>query len=52
MELPEKLETFSVVFIAFSESTLNFDHFEKKDEPHGPSISEVFDSKKRLYLHT
>ena len=30
MQLSEKLETFSAFFIAFSESALNFEHFEKK----------------------
>ena len=30
MQLSEKLKTFSAFFIAFSESALNFEHFEKK----------------------
>ena len=30
MQLSEKLETFSGFFIAFFESALNFEHFEKK----------------------
>ena len=30
MQLSEKLETFSPFFIAFLESALNFEHFEKK----------------------
>ena len=30
MKLSEKLKTFSRFFIAFFESTLNFEHFEKK----------------------
>ena len=30
MQLSEKLETFSGVFIAFLESALSFEHFEKK----------------------
>ena len=30
MQLSEKLETFSRFFIAFLESALNFEHFEKK----------------------
>ena len=30
MQLSEKLETFSGFFIAFLESALNFEHFEKK----------------------
>ena len=38
-------------FIAFLESTLNFEHFEKKDEPHSSSIYEVTDSERRAYLN-
>ena len=34
MQLPGKLKTFSEFFIAFFESTLNFEHFEKKHQPH------------------
>ena len=30
MQLSQKLETFSPFFIAFLESALNFEHFEKK----------------------
>ena len=30
MQLSEKLKTFSRLFIAFFESALNFEHFEKK----------------------
>ena len=31
MQLSEKLEIFSASFIAFLESALNFEHFEKKN---------------------
>ena len=51
MQLSEKLETFSGFFIAFFESALNFEHFEKKNEPHSSSISEVIDSQRRVYLN-
>ena len=51
MQLSEKLETFSPFFIAFLESALNFEHFEKKNEPHSSSISEVIDSQRRAYLN-
>ena len=51
LQLSEKLKTFSQFFIAFLESTLNFEHFEKKDEPHSSSIYEVTDSERRAYLN-
>ena len=38
-------------FIAFLESTLNFEDFEIKNEPHSSSISEVIDSERRAYLN-
>ena len=52
MQLPEKLETVFPFFIAFLESSLNFQQFEKKDEPHGQSIPEVIHSKESVYFHT
>ena len=33
-KLSQKKQTFSEFFLAFSKSTLNFEHFEKKDDPH------------------
>ena len=51
MQLPEKLETFSPFFIAFLESSLNFEHFEKKHEPHFPNVSGVIHSQTHAYLH-
>ena len=44
MQLSEKPKTFSDIFTAFLELTLNFEHFEKKkkkNEPLSFSISEV-----------
>ena len=41
MQLSEKLKTFSEFFRAFSKSSLNFEHFEKKDDPHRLFISEA-----------
>ena len=32
-KLSQKQEAFSQFFLAFSKSTLNFQHFEKKDDP-------------------
>ena len=51
MQLPEKPKTFCQFFIAFLKCTLNFEHFEKKNEPHSLSISEVIDSERRAYLN-
>ena len=45
-ELTWKLKTF-----AFLQSTLNLEHFQKKNEPHSSSISEVIDSERRGYLN-
>ena len=47
MQLSEKLKTFSKFFIACFESALNFEHFEKNNESHSSSISEVIDSQRR-----
>ena len=38
-------------FYCILESTLNFEHFERKNEPHSLSISETIDSKRRGYLN-
>ena len=35
---------FSQFFATFLKSTLNFEHFEKKDDPHSFSISQTTDS--------
>ena len=45
---------FCGIFIAFLESTLNFEHFEKKKkkwQPHGLTISEVIGSERCTYLN-
>ena len=41
MELSEKLKTFSEFFSPFSKSGLNFEHSEKKDDPHSLFIFEA-----------
>ena len=33
-QLSQKQQAFSEFFLAFSKSTLNFENFEKKDDPH------------------
>ena len=44
MQLSEKQKTFSETFAATLKSRLNFDHFEKKDDPHSFYISQTRDS--------
>ena len=39
--LSQKQKTFSELFSAFFKSTLNFEHFLKKDEPHSRCISQI-----------
>ena len=52
MQLCQKPKAFCCFFIAFLESTLNFEHFEKKKKkPRSSSISEVIDSERRAYLN-
>ena len=46
MQLSEKPNTFCRLFIAFLESTLNFEHFETK-----MSISKIIDYEKLAYLN-
>ena len=47
MQLSPKLKTFSDFFSKFLKSNYNFEHFEKKDEPHSWFISEIRDCKNR-----
>ena len=51
IQLPKKPKVLCEIFIAFLESTLNFEHSEKKNDPSSPRISEVIDSKRRAYLN-
>ena len=44
--LSEKPKIFSEFFCAFLKSTLNFEHFQKKDDPHSRCLSQVTVSKK------
>ena len=37
--LSQKKKAISKFFLAFSKSTLNFEHFQKKDDPHSLFIS-------------
>ena len=44
--LSEKRKTFSQFFSAFLKSTLNFEHFQKKDDPHSRCSSQITVSEK------
>ena len=46
MQLSRKQKTFSEFFSAFLKSSLNFEHFLKKDDPHCWCISEITDPEK------
>ena len=39
--LSQKQKTFSQFFSKFSKSTLNFEHFQRKDHPHSRIISQI-----------
>ena len=39
--LSQKPKAFSQFFSSFLKSTLNFEHFQKKDDPHSRCISEI-----------
>ena len=41
IQLSQKLKTFSAFFSAFSKSTVNFEHFQKKDDAASFFISEA-----------
>ena len=44
--LYQKQKTFSQSFSQFLKSTLNFEHFQKKDDTHSRGISDITDSVK------
>ena len=44
--LSQKQKIFSQFFAAFLKSTLSFEHFQKKDDPHSRCISKITVSKK------
>ena len=46
-QLSQKRQAFSQFFVAFSKSTLNFEHLQKKDDLHSRFISEITHSEKR-----
>ena len=50
-ELSQKKTAFSQLLLAVSKFTLNFEHFQKKDDPHSLFISEITHSEKRGYIY-
>ena len=45
MQLFQKQKNFSKFFPSFMKSRLNFEHFQKQDDPHSFCVSEITDSK-------
>ena len=50
MQLSGKLTAFSEFLIAFLKSTLNLEYFEKKDQSHSLSITEIINYETDSYL--
>ena len=46
MQLSQNQETCSEFFCGFLKSSLNYEHFQKKDDSHRSYISEIRDSEK------
>ena len=51
MQLSQKLNTFSRFFPALSKSSLNFEHFQKKDDAHSLFICGATACEKRVYIY-
>ena len=51
MQLSRKQKTFSEFFAAFLKSSLNFEHFQKKDDSHRWGISKITDPGKPCYIN-
>ena len=49
MQLSAKPKSFSGFFIASMKSTLNSEYFEKKDQSHSVSITEIIDCESGSY---
>ena len=47
MQLSQKQKSFSQFFSAFFQSSLNFEHFQKKDDSHSWGISKITESEKQ-----
>ena len=50
MQISPKPKTFSEFFIASIKSTLNSEYFEKKDQSHSLSITEIIDCETGSYM--
>ena len=50
MQISQERKTFSGFFIAFLKCTLNLEYFEKKDQPHSLSVTEIINSETSSYL--
>ena len=51
MQLSRKQKTFSEFFSAFLKSSLNFEHFEKKDDSHRWGICKIRESERPGYIN-
>ena len=51
MPISEKPKTFSGYFIAFLKCTLNLEYFERKDQSHSLSITEIINCERGSYLN-
>ena len=51
MQLSQKLKNFSEFFPAFSKSSLNFEHFQTKDDAHSLFICGATAFDKRVYIY-
>ena len=51
MQLSRKRKTLSEFFCAFLKSSLNFEHFQKKDDSRSRGFSEITDSKKHSSIN-
>ena len=51
MQISQKLNAFSRFFIAFLKSTLNMEYFEKGDQSHSLSITEIINCETGSYLN-
>ena len=50
MQISQERKTFSGFFIAFLKFTLNLEYFEKKDQSHSLSVTEIINSEISSYL--
>ena len=47
MHFSQKQNIFTEFFLAFFDSALNFEHFQRKDDPHSLCISKIIDHERR-----